>query len=152
MKAQLHEFSHASASVWWPWLPQQRMRSVRKVSEPSHSNVLSIVTVPESSAAASVMILKIEPGSNVSVTERLRDMAMSVVTSLRSGLFRSNVGFVAVARISPVDGSMTMPVTVFALLTDIHSASAVSRYPCAAVSAVSVTSYPLMGAMYSSSP
>ena len=100
---------------------------MRKVSEPEHSNVLSIVTAPESSAAASVMILKIEPGSNVSVTERLRDMAISEVTSLRSGLFRSNVGLVPVARMRPVDGSMTMPVTVLALLTDMHSARAVSR-------------------------
>ena len=129
MNAQLHEFWHASASVWCPCPPffQQWIVSVRKVSEPEHSNVLSIVTAPESSAAASVMILKIEPGSNVSVTERLRDMAINEVTSLRSGLFRSNVGLVPVARMRPVDGSMTMPVTVLALLTDMHSASAVSR-------------------------
>ena len=129
MNAQLQEFSQASASVWWPCPPrfQHLMDSVRNRSEPEHSNVLSIVTAPESSAAASVMILKIEPGSNVSVTMRLRDIAIREVTSLRSGELRSNVGFDPAARILPVFGSITRPVTVLALLTDMHSASAVSR-------------------------
>ncbi len=70
-------------------------------------------TAPDSSAAAAVMILFTDPGSNASVTVRLRHRSGSVSAN-RLG---SNDGKLAMARMSPVLGSITITVPAFAPLS-----------------------------------
>src|SRR5262245_15615020 len=62
--------------------------------------------VPAWSAADTVMTLLTEPGSYTSVTDRLRRS----FGFASAKLFGSNHGYVAIARISPVRGFITMTV------------------------------------------
>jgi hypothetical protein len=63
-------------------------------------------TIPSWSPAATVTSLKVDPGSYVSVTARLRRRSARVV----GNRFALNRGAVAMARISPVSGSITTAV------------------------------------------
>ena len=65
---------------------------------------------PSSSAAAARITLNVDPGSNGSVTARLR-RSSSVAVEKRFGL---NVGRMATARTSPVRGSMATAMAAFA--------------------------------------
>ena len=118
MNAGLQLFATASARDSSPWPPdfQHLMRSPRTSSEPLHLNRVACVTVPVSSAAASVMTLNAEPGSYVSVTMRFFESSSSVFASERGGFEESNVGYVPIARISPVFGFIRIPCTLLALL------------------------------------
>ena len=69
------------------------------------------MTIPSWSAAATVTSLNVEPGSYVSVTARFRRRSARVFGK-RLALKR---GAVAIARISPVRGSMTTAVAERAL-------------------------------------
>src|SRR5205823_4984632 len=61
-------------------------------------------TTPSSSAAAARITLKVEPGSNGSVTARLRQESLDRAARRTFGL---NVGRMAMASTSPVRGSRT---------------------------------------------
>ena len=74
------------------------------------SIIVSGLTVPASSAVATVKGLSVEPGSKTSVSARLR-MRSRASFSMRLGL---NAGQFASARISPVWGSMMIAVPALA--------------------------------------
>ena len=103
-------------------------------------------TFRSSSAAAIVTTLKVEPGSNVSVTGRLRSSA-GLIVARRLGLKR---GTVAIASIAPLRGSMTMPVALRAPYCSRVAASVRSTRSWIVGSMVSWTFSPVTGSRSSS--
>ena len=84
------------------------------------SNLSSARTAPASSAAAIVNVFIVEPGSYVSVTARLRASASAAPT----GSLGLNVGTDAIARTSPVRGSIMIAMAPLAWCSAAPAASA----------------------------
>ena len=82
-------------------------------------------TIPSCRPAATVTSLNVDPGSYVSVTALLRRLSARVVGKR----FALNRGAVAIARIAPVCGSITMAVADFADQRRTVSARISSAFP-----------------------
>ena len=73
------------------------------------------MATPSSNAAAMRKVLNVEPGSNASVIALLRQIPGSLYSKKLSGL---KDGALAMARISPVFGFITIAIPLFALLPE----------------------------------
>ena len=106
------------------------------VIEPHSPKIRSSgLTTPSSSAAAAMMILKVEPGSNGSDTARLRISSFFASANVL-GL---NVGRIATARTSPVFGSITTAMAALLLVRRYAASISRSATYCILVSSVSIT-------------
>ena len=82
----LQEFARPWARVSWPWLFfQHRILSPSTVIFPVQLKVSVRAAAPQSSAAAQVKILKVEPGSYTSETAVMRMSSCNTATSSRGG-------------------------------------------------------------------
>ncbi len=84
------------------------------------------VTSPSESAALTGTILKVEPGSYVSVTARSRVTSGLVVLKLSE----EKDGLTAIAMTRPLRGSSTMPVALLARHCAMVSSSTFCRFSC----------------------
>ena len=82
----LQEFCSPWAMVSAPWArPQQRMVSPSTVTFAEQWKLSPGVVTPQSSAAADVRILKVEPGSYTSEMAVMRIISVRAATSFRGG-------------------------------------------------------------------